>query len=297
MPSDQSTWLVAVPSDGDAEGLLPEITHKLAGSQTALAEFAIPAFKVRPPSCAQPTHSQPADRHARRPHHPVRGAPQAGRVLHRHRRQDRRHPPQPPQQRPRKACAAPPRERAQRRRLHPQRLAMESRQIRRAEKPAGDSRCPQQGNITRLHPTPPHPIHLMAACQSRVQDMASIDNMMKSKLNNYNLVKGSLVQMQRKKTCVDASPHSPAPSLTLAVQGQSLRAVACRYRGERSHDTGLRVHADLSGGSTKVRFRDCIRARHLLRIAHLVRSERTLTKEWNTKYERLTGMVVPRSSS
>ena len=32
------------------------------------------------------------------------------------------------------------------------------------------------------------------------QEMTSIDNAMKSKLNNYNLVKGSLTQMQRKKT-------------------------------------------------------------------------------------------------
>jgi V-type H+-transporting ATPase subunit C len=32
------------------------------------------------------------------------------------------------------------------------------------------------------------------------KEMASIDNVMKAKLNNYNLVKGSLVQMQRKKT-------------------------------------------------------------------------------------------------
>ena len=31
--------------------------------------------------------------------------------------------------------------------------------------------------------------------------MTSIDNVMKTKLNNYNLAKGSLVQMQRKKTC------------------------------------------------------------------------------------------------
>lgn len=29
--------------------------------------------------------------------------------------------------------------------------------------------------------------------------MSSIDNAMKAKLNNYNLVKGSLTQMQRKK--------------------------------------------------------------------------------------------------
>ena len=32
--------------------------------------------------------------------------------------------------------------------------------------------------------------------------MSSIDNVMKSKLNNYNLAKGSLVQMERKKRCV-----------------------------------------------------------------------------------------------
>lgn len=32
--------------------------------------------------------------------------------------------------------------------------------------------------------------------------MASIDNATKAKLNNYNLVKGSLLQMQRKKTRV-----------------------------------------------------------------------------------------------
>jgi V-type H+-transporting ATPase subunit C len=31
------------------------------------------------------------------------------------------------------------------------------------------------------------------------KEMASIDNAMKAKLNNYNLVKGSLTQMQRKK--------------------------------------------------------------------------------------------------
>jgi V-type H+-transporting ATPase subunit C len=31
------------------------------------------------------------------------------------------------------------------------------------------------------------------------KEMTSIDNAMKAKLNNYNLVKGSLTQMQRKK--------------------------------------------------------------------------------------------------
>ena len=32
--------------------------------------------------------------------------------------------------------------------------------------------------------------------------MISIDSALKAKLNNYNLVKGSLNQMQRKKLCV-----------------------------------------------------------------------------------------------
>jgi V-type H+-transporting ATPase subunit C len=32
-----------------------------------------------------------------------------------------------------------------------------------------------------------------------LQEMTSIDNAMKAKLNNYSLVKGSLTQMQRKK--------------------------------------------------------------------------------------------------
>ena len=43
----------------------------------------------------------------------------------------------------------------------------------------------------------PHPCSAYYSCTSK--EMASIDNSMKAKLNNYNLVKGSLVQMQRKK--------------------------------------------------------------------------------------------------
>lgn len=104
MPSDQSTWLIAVPNDGDAEGLLPEITSKLAQVSRSLqtAEFAIPAFKVDLPLSLLIRHAvliQPelADRHTRFPHHPLGGTPEAGRVLHFHRRQDGRHSAQSPQ--------------------------------------------------------------------------------------------------------------------------------------------------------------------------------------------------------
>jgi hypothetical protein len=51
MPSDQSTWLIAVPQDGDSEGLLPEITTKLTQQSrllpaSSIAELSIPSFKV-----------------------------------------------------------------------------------------------------------------------------------------------------------------------------------------------------------------------------------------------------------
>ena len=45
MPSDQSTWLIAVPNDGDAEGLGQELRSKLSKS-CALAQLDIPSFKV-----------------------------------------------------------------------------------------------------------------------------------------------------------------------------------------------------------------------------------------------------------
>jgi V-type H+-transporting ATPase subunit C len=51
MPSDQSTWLIAVPQDGDSEGLLPEITSKLSQQSrsfppNSVAELSIPSFKT-----------------------------------------------------------------------------------------------------------------------------------------------------------------------------------------------------------------------------------------------------------
>jgi V-type H+-transporting ATPase subunit C len=51
MPSDQSTWLIAVPQDGDSEGLLPEIITKLSQQPktfpaNSVAELGIPSFKT-----------------------------------------------------------------------------------------------------------------------------------------------------------------------------------------------------------------------------------------------------------
>lgn len=50
MPSDQSTWLISVPLDGDSEGLLEELAPKLAQHAKLpvqdIAQLPIPSFKV-----------------------------------------------------------------------------------------------------------------------------------------------------------------------------------------------------------------------------------------------------------
>ncbi|KAJ3508061.1 hypothetical protein NLJ89_g5960 [Agrocybe chaxingu] len=87
------------------------------------------------------------------------------------------------------------------------------------------------------------------------KEMNSIDNALKAKLNNYNLVKGSLTNMQRKKT-----GNLSARSLADVV----------------SKD-------------------DFIQDSEFLETV-LVAVPRALVKDWNAKYERLTSMVVPRTS-
>ena len=49
MPSDQSTWILSIPQDGDAEGAFQELHTKLtnAKSSAVLSPLAIPSFKVR----------------------------------------------------------------------------------------------------------------------------------------------------------------------------------------------------------------------------------------------------------
>jgi V-type H+-transporting ATPase subunit C len=50
MPSDQSTWLLSVPQDGDSEGLLQEMHAKFSLKSfptNGLVQLQIPSFKVR----------------------------------------------------------------------------------------------------------------------------------------------------------------------------------------------------------------------------------------------------------
>lgn len=51
MPSDLSTWFIAVPNDSDAEGLLPQLRQKLEAARalprSSIGDLAVPQLKVR----------------------------------------------------------------------------------------------------------------------------------------------------------------------------------------------------------------------------------------------------------
>ncbi|PWO00920.1 putative VMA5-H+-ATPase V1 domain 42 kd subunit, vacuolar [Tilletiopsis washingtonensis] len=88
------------------------------------------------------------------------------------------------------------------------------------------------------------------------KEITSIDNVMKTKLNNYNLAKGQLQQLQRKKT-----------------GNLSVKSLADVVHKEDFADLGSEYLETL-----------------------LVAVPKNNLKDWQAKYERLTSMVVPRSS-
>ena len=60
MPSEQSTWLLSAPQDGDAEGIVEELTNKIQQHTRSfprknISEFGIPTFKVHIMSTALKT--------------------------------------------------------------------------------------------------------------------------------------------------------------------------------------------------------------------------------------------------
>lgn len=51
MPSDQATWLISAPQDGDSEGLVQELQFKFqqqlrSFDKNTLTQITVPAFKV-----------------------------------------------------------------------------------------------------------------------------------------------------------------------------------------------------------------------------------------------------------
>ncbi|KAG2109576.1 ATPase V1 complex subunit C [Suillus discolor] len=215
MPSDQSTWLIAVPQDGDSEGLLPEITNKLP-QPTRVAELGIPSFKTG-------TLDSLIALSEELPKQDAFFTATVAKIVDTLRNLLNNDP----------AKLA-------------QHVLVNERTVDSYVLGGwkwNDSRYGVQRSLREM-------VDVLN------KEMASIDNVMKAKLNNYNLVKGSLVQMQRKKT-----------------GNLSIRSLV-----------GLVSKEDVIQDSEYME--TC-----------LVAVPKILAKEWNLKYERLTNMVVPRSSS
>lgn len=68
---------------------------------------------------------------------------------------------------------------------------MERWEVYNEPQTSGDHRCTGEGLLEHFW--------TIELDSDQNQEMTSIDNIMKAKLNNYNLAKGQLLQIQRKK--------------------------------------------------------------------------------------------------
>ncbi|KAG8709586.1 Vacuolar ATP synthase subunit C [Ceratobasidium sp. 395] len=228
MPSDQCSWLVAVPADGDTEGLYQELSGKFetqkALQRSNFAEFKIPELKASLSTIAHITGTLDLliTLSEELPKHDSNFTSTVGKIVD-----------------------------TLRNLLNndPTRLAQHTLV---EEKTCDDYLLEawrwNSGKYGLQR-------SLREIVDGLVKEMNSLDNVMKSKLSNYNLAKGSLTQMQRKKT-----------------------------------------------GNLSVRsLIDIIKREHVIPESEYMETKfvavpKNAVKEWNAGYERLTSMIVPRSS-
>ncbi|KAG9223020.1 hypothetical protein PLEOSDRAFT_1095977 [Pleurotus ostreatus PC15] len=220
MPSDQSTWLIAVPLDGDSEGLIPELGMKLSQQSKSfprnhIAQIDIPSFKT---GTLDTLIGLSEDIPKQETFFTATVAKTVDTL--------------------RSLLNNDPTKLAQHVLVDEQSV---DEYLLKGWK-WNESRYGVQRGLRDM-------VDLLN------KEMVSIDNAMKAKLNNYNLVKGSLVQMQRKKLG------------NLSVR--SLAEVVSKddFIPDSEHMETL-----------------------------LVAVPKSQVKEWNSTYERLTAMIVPRSS-
>ncbi|QRW05757.1 V-type H+-transporting ATPase subunit C [Ceratobasidium sp. AG-Ba] len=219
MPSDQCSWLVAVPADGDAEGLYQDLAGKFE-AQKALqrndfAEFKIPELKTGTLDLLITLSEE-------LPKHDSNFTSTVGKIVD-----------------------------TLRNLLNndPSRLAQHTLVDEKTcdEYLLNDWRW-NSGKYGLQR-------SLREIVDGLVKEMTTLDNVMKSKLSNYNLAKGSLTQMQRKKT----------------------------------GNLSVRSLIDI------IKREDVIPESEYMETK-FVAVPKNAVKEWNAGYERLTSMIVPRSS-
>ncbi|KZT74823.1 ATPase, V1 complex, subunit C [Daedalea quercina L-15889] len=220
MPSDQSTWLVAVPHDGDADGLHHELAAKLQSASknaaAALAPLPVPSFKTGTLESLITLSEELPKTDAFFTATVAKTVDTLRNLLNN----------------------------------DPARLRLH---VQVNDEPVDDYLL-RDWHWNEGRYGVQRPLRDMVDVLNK--EMTSIDNVMKAKLNSYNLAKGSLVQMQRKKT-----------------GNLSVRSLA-----------------------------DVVKKEHFIGDSEymqtvLVAVPKNLVKDWTAKYERLTSMVVPRSST
>ncbi|EJF66508.1 ATPase V1 complex subunit C [Dichomitus squalens] len=221
MPSDQSTWLISIPETGDAEGLHHELTTKLTGSSKSvlpsnLAQLSIPSFKTGTLESLVSLSEELPKTDTFFTATVAKTVDTLRNLLNN----------------------------------DPSKLAQH---ILVNEQPV-DSYLLRGWSWNEGRYGTQRSLREMIDVLNK--EMTSIDNVMKSKLNNYNLAKGQLTQMQRKKT-----------------GNLSVRSLV-----------------------------DIVHQEHFINDSDYLQTliiavPKNLVKDWNTKYERLTAMVVPRSST
>ncbi|KAH8120634.1 ATPase, V1 complex, subunit C [Phellopilus nigrolimitatus] len=220
MPSDQSSWLIAVPQDGDAEGILQELTNKIqqqtrSFSPKNISEFHIPSFKTGTLDLLISLSEDLPKQDAYFTSVVAKIVDTLRNLLNN----------------------------------DPQKLAQHTLVDERTVDSyllEGWKWNEGQYNVQKS---------VKEVVDVLNKKLSSIDSVMKVKLNNYNLAKGSLVQMQRKK----------AGNLSI----RSLVDIVSKD--------------DFIGDSEYLE-------------TVLVAVPKALAKEWSSRYERLSPMVVPRSS-
>jgi len=165
MPSDQSTWIISVPQDGDADGLLQELILKLSQqsktfSPSSIGQLYIPSFKTG-------TLDSLISLSEELPKHDNNFTATVAKIVETLRNLLNNDP----------AKVA-------------QHILINNKSV--DDYLLNDWHWNEGRYGTQRG--------LKDMTDFLVKEMTSIDNVMKTKLNNYNLAKGSLVQLQRKKT-------------------------------------------------------------------------------------------------
>jgi len=165
MPSDQSTWLITVPQDGDSEGLLQELRSKLSQqsktfSSSSIGQLYIPSFKTGTLDALIALSEE-------LPKHDAAFTTTIAKIVETLRNLLNNDPSKLSQH-----------------------ILVNDKSV------DGYLLNDWQWNEGRYGTQR----GLKDMTDILVKEMTSIDNVMKTKLNNYNLAKGSLTQLQRKKT-------------------------------------------------------------------------------------------------